>query len=103
MCGDYPTVKNQRFLPPPLTRGGFGCGGRREMVRGERKDTKRQEEQKAETNTNLAGSLAGSTSNSEKTEESGTNELVDALKEALSGDSSTDYLSTITELLGGIM
>lgn len=61
------------------------------------------EEQKTEADTNLAGSLAGSTTNSEKTEESGTNELVEALKEVLSDDSSTDYLSTLSELLGGIM
>lgn len=60
------------------------------------------EGEKTETNTNLAGSLAGSTSNSEETEDSDTNELVEALKEALTDDSSTDYLSTLTELLGGI-
>ena len=26
---DYPSGKNQRFLPPPLTRGGFWCGAYR--------------------------------------------------------------------------
>ncbi|MBR5616826.1 MAG: hypothetical protein IKW50_01455, partial [Oscillospiraceae bacterium] len=24
----YPSVKNQRFLTPPLTRGGFWCGAK---------------------------------------------------------------------------
>ena len=26
---DYPSGKNQRFLPPPLTMGGFWCGAYR--------------------------------------------------------------------------
>ena len=61
------------------------------------------QEESPEVNTDLAGSLAGSTSNSESDDSSDTNELVEALKEVLSEDSSTDYLSTLTELLGNIM
>lgn len=57
----------------------------------------------SDVNTNLAGSLAGSTSNNGTTSNSDTDELIEALKNALSDDSSTDYLSTLTELLSGIM
>jgi len=60
-------------------------------------------EEASEVNTNLAGSLAGSTANRDNDSDSGTDELVDALREVLSEDSSTDYLSTLTELLGNIM
>jgi len=62
-----------------------------------------EEKESDKVNTNLAGSLAGSTSNSEETEDSDTNELVEALKGALTDDSSADYLSTLTELLGNIV
>ncbi len=41
--------------------------------------------------------------NSEKDSSSSTDELVEALKNALTNNPSTDYLSTITELLGTIM
>ena len=61
------------------------------------------DEETSKVNTNLAGSLAGSTSNDESDDSSDNDELVDALKEVLSEDSSTDYLSTLTELLGNIM
>jgi len=71
------------------------------------KSEKDEDEDKTEVNTNLAGSLAGSTSNSgsagNSTGNSGRDELVEALREVLSDDTSTDYLSTLTELLGGIM
>lgn len=59
--------------------------------------------EESNVNTNLAGSLAGSTSNSGTTSNSDTDELIEALKNALIDDSSTDYLSTLTELLNGIM
>lgn len=66
-----------------------------------------ENEADAEVNTDLAGSLAGSTSNntsgSSSTNSSSTDELVETLKNVLSDDSSTDYLSTLTELLGTIM
>jgi len=62
-----------------------------------------EEKESNKVNTNLAGSLAGSTSNSEQTEDSSTDGLAEALKEVLSDGSSTDYLTTLTELLGGIM
>lgn len=61
------------------------------------------EETDAEINTNLAGSLAGSTAGREEEEDSNTDALVEALKEALGDDSSTDYLSTLTSLLGNVV
>lgn len=61
------------------------------------------DDRESDANTNLAGSLAGSTSNTGNTSDSDTDELIEALKNALSDDSSTDYLSTLTELLSGIM
>ena len=65
----------------------------------------------SQINTDLAGSLAGSTANnnsgnttgSGNSNEDSTGELVGALIEALGGSSSTDYLSTLTELLGNVM
>ena len=62
-----------------------------------------KEEEVSEVNTNLAGSLAGSTADDDSEDSSDTNELVEALTEALLEDSSTDYLSTLTGLLGNIM
>lgn len=62
-----------------------------------------KEEASSEVNTNLAGSLAGSTSNEESEDSSDTDELAEALKDILSENSSTDYLSTLTELLGNIV
>lgn len=59
-----------------------------------------EKETSSEKDTNLAGSLAGSTANRQEENTSDNNELVEALKEALSGNSSTDYLSTLTQLLG---
>ena len=66
-------------------------------------ETGQEEKESEKVNTNLAGSLAGSTSNSNQTEATDTDSLAEVLKEVLSDDSSTDYLSTLTELLGGIM
>jgi len=65
--------------------------------------TNEEEESNAEVNTNLAGSLAGSTANREEEEDCSTDALVEALKEALGDDSSTDYLSTLTSLLGNVV
>lgn len=62
-----------------------------------------KEETSAEVNTNPAGSLEGSTSDEEPDDSSDTNELVEALKDVLSENSSTDYLSTLTELFGNII
>ena len=64
---------------------------------------KEEDDRDSNTNTNLAGSLAGSTSNNGTSSNSTADELVEALKNALTDGSSTDYLSTLTELLGGIM
>lgn len=61
------------------------------------------EKSNSDTNTNLAGSLAGSMSKNEATGSDSTDELIKALNNALSDGSSTDYLSTLSELLGSIM
>jgi len=57
----------------------------------------------------LAGSLAGSAGNSNTNENTNTNNntntdaLIEALTEALGGDNSTDYLSTLSQLLGNVL
>lgn len=67
-------------------------------------DTEKESTGTSDTNTNLAGSLAGSISNSQNTDNNtSTDGLAEVLQEVLGNNSSTDYLSTLTELLGGIM